>query len=170
MQNPHRWLCLVFVSRSLFDQDQGFSQQLRTRKSRFNRKRKPNFSLVALQWRDIKLSGKLLVVKSRKCDCFSRRKSIQSDRVFMKSSNMNTIIHVFFWRRIKDFFCIGSLFLLHGITMLLILTFGLRKKLVIPLVTKHSLENIRWWGGFWFTALYKDLVKLNLSKPFVKYE
>ena len=91
MQNPHRWLCLVFVSGSLFDQDQGFSQQLRIRKSRFNKKRKPNFSLVALQWRDIKLSGKLLVVKSRKCDCFSRRKSIQFVRVF----NMNTIIHVF---------------------------------------------------------------------------
>ena len=32
----------------------------------------------------------------------------------------------FFWR-IKDFFCMGSLFLLHAITMLLILIFGLRK-------------------------------------------
>ena len=83
----------------------------------------PSIGNPIFQWRDIKLSGKLLVVKSRKCDCFSRRKSIQFVRVF----NMNTIIHVFFWR-IKNFFCIGSLFLLHAITMLLILTFWLRKK------------------------------------------
>ena len=50
----------------LFDQNQNIPELIRSNGNPIC------LSLLrpALQWRDIKLSGKLLVVKSRKCDCF----------------------------------------------------------------------------------------------------